>query len=149
MAYENHRRSRCPARRKSARTLSTDSFCEAVEAELAEMHPRALSLCDQARRALDIAIREECRDEKVNELVVLEVLPDPTIRRLRVWLGAPAGSQESDRIEFIERLLIARGFLRSRVAEAIHRKRTPELGFEVVIPFTGTCLTNSPSESED
>ena len=112
---------------------------------MALAHPRALSLCDQVRRALDVAIGGECRDERVNELVVLEVLPDPTIRRLRVWLGAPAGATEADRYEFMERLFVARGFLRSRVAAAIHRKRTPELGFEVVIPFDAA----GPREKND
>ncbi len=110
------------------------SFLEAVEAGLAEADPRALSLCSQAHRALETAIGMECRDENVNELVLLDVVPDPTVRRLRVWLGAPRGTSESERDEWMHRLMMARGFLRSRVAEAIHRKRTTELVFELVIP---------------
>ena len=135
MSNPNRTRNRGFAGRGRNRAPCTGNFLDAVEAELAQAHPRALSLCDQVRRALEVAIAGECRDERVNELVVLEVLPDPTIRRLRVWLGAPAGSTEPDRLELMQRLCVARGFLRSRVADAIHRKRTPELGFEVVIPF--------------
>ena len=125
--------------RRSARTgeacAPAANFLEAVEAELASAHPRALSLCQQARRALEAAFAEDCQDERMNDLTVLEVLPDPTIRRLRVWLGAPRGTHESERDEWMERLMHRRGFFRAQVASAIYRKRAPQLAFEVVIPF--------------
>ena len=35
------------------------------------------------------------------------------------------------------RLAAARGFLRARVAQAIHRKRTPELAFELLVRTRG------------
>lgn len=93
---------------------------------------RSLQLCAQARRALEFAIGAECRDEALTDLVVVDVMPDPTVRRLRVWLQGPAGMNEEDRGHRLSRLCAARGFLRAQVADAIHRKRTPELIFELL-----------------
>ena len=66
------------------------------------------------------------------DLVVADVVPDPTVRRLRVWLRGPAGLCEEERLRRLRRLAVARGFLRAAVAQAIHRKRTPELVFELL-----------------
>ena len=95
--------------------------------------PKSLSLCTQARHALEYAIGGECRDEALTGLEVVKVLPDPTVRRLRVWLCSPAEMDEHERRHVLRRLEAARGFLRSRVAAAIHRKRTPELVFELLM----------------
>lgn len=93
---------------------------------------KALQVCAQARRALELTIGAECRDDALKDLVVVDVLPDPTIRRLRVWLRGPNEMNEEDRAHRLLRLAAARGFLRVRVADAIHRKRTPELVFELL-----------------
>jgi ribosome-binding factor A len=90
------------------------------------------ALCAQVRRALDVALAAECRDAALIDLIVLEVWPDPTPRRLRVWVQGPAGMNAEDRERVLRRLAAAKGFLRSQVAEAIHRKRTPELAFELI-----------------
>ncbi len=71
---------------------------------------KSLQLCAQARRALEVAIGAECRDEALLDLVLVDVVPDPTVRGL----------------------VAARGFLRAQVAAAIHRKHTPELVFELI-----------------
>ena len=89
-------------------------------------------MCEQARRALELALAGECRDPALRDLVVLGVLPDPGPRRLRVWLGASPEIAEHDRSAVLERLRVARGFLRSEVAAAIRRKRVPELTFELL-----------------
>ncbi len=79
-----------------------------------------------------MAFAAECRDEALTDLVVADVVPDPTVRRLRVWLLGPADMGEEDRERRLRRLAAARGFLRAGVAQAIHRKRTPELVFELL-----------------
>jgi len=93
---------------------------------------KSRQLCEQARRALEFAIGVECKDEVLNGLAVLAVLPDPTIRRLRVWLLDPRGAEATEHADALRRLAAARGFLRAQVAAAIYRKRTPELAFELV-----------------
>jgi len=93
---------------------------------------RSLKLCAQAQRALEFALAGECRDASLHELSVVAVLPDPTARRLRVWLRGPADMSEEDRGRILRGLSSARGFLRAQVAARIHRKRTPELAFELL-----------------
>ena len=97
----------------------------------------SLRLCAQARHALEHAVAMECGDERVSELRVIDVTPDPSVRRLRVWLAAPADADEVRREAALERLEAARGFLRARVAESICRKRTPELVF-ALLPAAGS-----------
>lgn len=121
--------------RRAAPRPEIDSFVEAVEFGLAEAHPRALALCRQAHRALEAALAEPGPHIELETLTLLEVVPDPTIRRLRVWIGAPKGAKSNERDAWMEELFARRGFLRARVAEAIHRKRAPHLVFEVVFPF--------------
>lgn len=141
--------------RRGAPRPEIGSFVEAVEFGLAEAHPRALALCRQAHRALEAAFSElgpqiaqrtqeagthenaetESEKEGIETLTLLEVVPDPTIRRLRVWLGAPRSAKAIERDVWMEQLFLRRGFFRARVAEAIHRKRAPHLVFEVVFPF--------------
>ena len=53
---------------------------------------KTLMLCAQARRALEVAIGAECRDEAVQDLVVVEVMPDPTVRRRSIASGRPSSS---------------------------------------------------------
>ena len=126
-------------RRRRPRPPRTGDVCadgatplEAAFAAAEAVDPRSLAVCAQARRALEFALGGECRDEALSDLVVVEVLPDPTVRRLRVWLRGPSDMDEADRDHVLARLAAARGFLRAQVADAIHRKRTPELAFELL-----------------
>lgn len=118
--------SRTPGLRDEAQTHPEDLFAAA------SADRKSLSLCAQVRRAIELAIGVDCRDEVLIDLIVLDVWPDPTTRRLRVWLRGPAGMDAGERENILRRLAAARGFLRSQVAEAIHRKRTPELAFELL-----------------
>ena len=110
---------------------SRDPFEVASAAALA-IDPKSLSLCSQARRALEYALGGECHDEALYGLEVIEVLPDPTVRRLRVWLASRERWDEEERLYVLSRLTAARGFLRAQIAQSIHRKRTPELVFELL-----------------
>ncbi len=93
---------------------------------------KELALCHKVQHALESAIAAECKDEVLNELTVLSVEPEPTTRRLRVWLRRRAEMNANEREDVLTRLAAARGFLRAEVAAAIHRKRTPELVFELL-----------------
>jgi ribosome-binding factor A len=86
---------------------------------------KALQLCGQIARAL-----AECfptlGDDVLRNLRVEAVTPAPNSSRLLVTVSCPAGEAEAAR-----RLEQARGLLRTEVASAIHRKRTPDLVFRV------------------
>ena len=133
------RRRRAPACQRSL-SASHEGFIEVTEAVAEGADPKSSPLCAEARRALEFAFAAECRDEALAGLVVLSVTPDPTVRRLRVWLKGPQ-MEKDEREHVLVRLAAARGFLRSRVAAGIHRKRTPELSFEL--------LADAPDVLED
>jgi ribosome-binding factor A len=113
---------------RAERVASPGDYLTANEAN----DRKCLALCAQVRRALEGAIAADCRDEVLIELTVMDVWPDPTTRRLRVWLRGPEDMDERKREQVLARLCVARGFLRAQVAGAIHRKRTPELVFELL-----------------
>lgn len=121
-------RRRKPSRTGNPREQRGSRRGEAIAAS-PELDIKARKLCAQVERALSGAIEEECGDAALRELTVVSVTPEPTMRRLRVWVVGPPEQTAADEGLVLERLEAARGFLRVRVAEAIHRKRTPELAF--------------------
>ena len=96
-----------------------------------------LQLCRQAYRTLSLALTGGCGDEVLAALVVRAVLPAPDATRLLVCLEpAPGAADEGDTLDVADvlaRLERARPALRRDVAEALVRKRAPELEF-VVMP---------------
>lgn len=98
---------------------------------------KTAALCKQVRRVVSMALSGECGDPVLQSLIVDDVLPAPHAGRLlvRVVLRAPAGGAGEPMpsvIDVLERLGKVEGLLRMRVGEAIARKRTPELAFDVV-----------------
>lgn len=85
-------------------------------------------LCRQVERALSTALGDQ---PELLDLLVDQVLPWPNASRLLVAVRPAEPGAELDRLEVLERLDRSRGELRSVVASAICRKRTPELCFEV------------------
>ena len=90
-------------------------------------------LCSQVFRTLSCAFGE-LQDDVLRDLVVYSVTPAPDASRLLVCVYFPNPSPGMDAGEIVGRLERARGFLRSEVAGAINRKRTPELQFQLVVP---------------
>ena len=90
-----------------------------------------LQLCSQVARTLGEAFAA-CADEVLRDLHVVGVVPAAGGGRLLVTLAAnPAAPIRPD--DLVEQHLArARGLLRSEVASAINRRRTPELIFRVV-----------------
>jgi len=91
---------------------------------------RTASLCAQARRAIESALCG-CADERLDGLYVEDVSPAPNASRLLVVLR---GSSDIDAEEVRDALAGAEGLLRSEVAAAITRKRTPRLAFVLLRP---------------
>ena len=89
---------------------------------------RTASLCTQARRAIEIALCE-LGDARLDGLSVEGVSPDPNASRLLVLLRQWNDTEDD---EVRDALAGAEGLLRSEVAAAITRKRTPKLVFRLL-----------------
>jgi len=87
-------------------------------------------LCKQVERTL-ASVLPECKEELLRELSLLEVRAVAGTSRLEVVLVAP-GWRQDELAQIEEGLDRARAYLRAEVAQAIHRKRVPELSFAVI-----------------
>ena len=92
---------------------------------------KAYQLCGQVRDALGV-ILPGLADEVLQNLQVVSVEPAPHTGRLRVTVAVPSPADATDRTAAVERLGRAVGLIRREVAAAVHRRKAPELTFEVV-----------------
>lgn len=88
-----------------------------------------LQLCAQAARAIADALSTACNDPILRELIITRIEPAPDSGRLRVFAAAAPGSAPFTAQAALERLRAAKGILRAHVADAITRKRVPDLVF--------------------
>jgi ribosome-binding factor A len=95
---------------------------------------KAKQLCRQVADTLDLVLSGDCRDERLQALRVISVVPAPHSSRLLVTVSADLPSGMLDRQEILELLGQQTGRLRAEVAASIHRKRVPALVFQVVGP---------------
>ena len=92
---------------------------------------KTLQLCREAERTLGAVLAGECDDDVLRELTVLSVVPAPNAGRLLVTVALPAAANVPAE-EVLRRLLGVSGRLRSELAAAVSRRKTPELAFRVV-----------------
>jgi len=85
-------------------------------------------LCRQVQEALGYAL-PALEDDLLQDLWVVDVEPAPDASRLCAVVQAPRGA---DVEEVHARLSHASGLLRTEVAQAISRKRTPVITFRVL-----------------
>ena len=95
---------------------------------------KAKQLCRQVAETLDMVLSGECRDESLQSLHVLSVVPAPNASRLLVIARTDIPEAEFDRDAIMARLDAESSHLRAEVAGSIHRKRVPLLTFHVVGP---------------
>jgi ribosome-binding factor A len=91
---------------------------------------KALQLCRQVEHALGLFLGD-CGDVVLRDLLVQSVVPAPDSSRLLVTLSY-SGPEAVELSDVLTRLQGAHGLLRSEVAAAIHRRKTPDLTFRVV-----------------
>jgi ribosome-binding factor A len=91
---------------------------------------KALQLCGQVRDALGV-ILPGLADEVLRGLTVVSVEPAPHTGRLRVTVAVPSPADATDRTTAAEHLGRAAGLIRREVAASVHRRKAPELTFEV------------------
>jgi ribosome-binding factor A len=78
----------------------------------------------------------DCGDERLQALVVSAVEPAPDASRLLVTVGSSVPTPDVDRQAVLAALAAANGRLRAGVAEAVTRKRAPQLVFHFAAPFS-------------
>ena len=93
---------------------------------------KTMQLCAQVRRALDLALMGEVHDEVLQDLSVDSVEPTADDARLLVVFGAGEFAGAHEKGEVMARLDGMRSLLVEAVAEAISRRKVPEMAFEVV-----------------
>ena len=89
-------------------------------------------LCRQVAETLDLVLSGDCRDEILQSLQVVSVVPAPNSSRLLVTVVAGLPDAQLDRGLILNRLDKQSGRLRSEVAASINRKRAPMLVFNVL-----------------
>jgi ribosome-binding factor A len=100
--------------------------------ERAEKKPnrKVLQLCSEVSKTIGFTLAWETNDDLLSSLIVESVVPAPDSGRLLVSVSFQgAGAVQAE--EIMERLHHITGKLRAAVAAAIHRRRVPELTFQV------------------
>ena len=91
----------------------------------------AQQYCKAVHRALDGGLADVCGDDRLNSLSVQAVEPLPFGSKLLVIIAVPA--TDAATMKLLENTLQnAAGLLRSVIATAVQRRRTPHLTFRVV-----------------
>lgn len=121
-----------PSKRRGRRRRMPTPFAVDPLADDRGLDKRKLrQLCRQVERAVRCALADDCADDVLLDVVVHSVLPWPNASRLLVAVAPSAPEADIDRDRILTHLAAQRSALRAVVASAIHRKRTPELCFEV------------------
>ncbi len=89
---------------------------------------RDRQLCAEVRRCLDLVLPEIMIQSGISVCEVLSVNPAPDISRLMVVVGV-----DVEHLAVASQVLgLLKGRIRTDVAQAVHRKKAPDLSFEVV-----------------
>ena len=92
---------------------------------------RTQRLCSQVGETIDLVLAGEFGDQLLHNLRVVRVTPCPDISRLLVTIHSDVPPDTATPDEILGRLEKVTGRLRSEVANAITRKRTPQLVFQI------------------
>jgi len=92
---------------------------------------KTLRLCRQVQEALQIGLAADCGDELLQQVFIASVGPGADPSKLEVAVELPRDVSPADALARLEK---ARGLLRSLAAQAISRKKVPDLVFRLAIP---------------
>ncbi|APZ90884.1 hypothetical protein [Fuerstiella marisgermanici] len=96
---------------------------------------KALRLCKQVADTLSLVLSGEFSDEVLQSLEVFSVQPAPSSKRLLVVVKPHEDILDTTTpAEIVQKLDTVKSILRSEMAAAISRSKTPSLVFEVVWP---------------
>ncbi|MHC4512654.1 MAG: ribosome-binding factor A [Planctomycetota bacterium] len=88
-------------------------------------------LCAQVRRTLSHFLCLEARDQVLQSLLVESVQPAPDATHLAVVVSVPK-DLELPQEDILARLTKVKGVLRSELAQAVSRRKVPDLSFQLV-----------------
>ncbi len=91
---------------------------------------KALQLCEQVKTSLH-GIFAACADDVVRDLQILAVQPAPNTGRLLIAVAVTPTADAVSREAVVSHLHQVAGWVRSEVASAIHRRKAPELAWDV------------------
>ena len=94
---------------------------------------KTLQMCSQVQRTLDQVMSGELGDDRLRDLYVSQVVPAPDANCLMVSVSPLGFAKDFQPSVVLARLAECTGRLRSELARAINRKKTPELLFRVVL----------------
>ena len=97
-------------------------------------HRKSKQLCRQVQKTLELVFSGETRDELLGDLSIVSVTSSEDSSTLLVTVVADVRPEHFDRAQIEARLTEMSGWLRSEVAGAITRKRTPMLVFQLLGP---------------
>ena len=89
-------------------------------------------LCAQVQRTLSFVLENECCDDCLRGLTVEAVHPNPNAACLLVVLRPWQHEQPCDLKLVLRRLAQMKGYWRTEIGNTIHRKKTPDLVFQVL-----------------
>jgi hypothetical protein len=90
---------------------------------------KARQLCRQVAHTIDQVLSGEMDDDFLRDLGVMSVVPAPNSGRLLVTLAPRTAVEDFDPGDVEQRLVACEGRLRTAVAAAITRRKTPQLVF--------------------
>jgi ribosome-binding factor A len=93
---------------------------------------KALQMCGEIARTLSAVLAWESGDDLLRCVTVVSVEPAPDSTRVLVRVCIPQSADVLTPSQVLEGLHRLSGKLRTEVAGALHRKRVPELVFQVV-----------------
>ncbi len=91
-------------------------------------------LCSQVAQAISLTLGDST-DPRLHDLAVQSVMPAPDGSRLLVIVVPSEGAELDSLDDILGALEGARTWLRRQVAAEIHRKRAPDLIFQVLPPW--------------
>ena len=110
---------------------------------------KSKQLCRQVQKTLDLVFSGETRDELLGDLRIVSVTSSEDSSALLVTVVADVPPDCFDRTQIEARLAKLSGRLRSEVAGAITRKRTPLLIFYLLAPHsTVPAAPELPDDAE-
>jgi ribosome-binding factor A len=112
-----------------------------------KVNRKALQLCRQVAETLEQVLSGETGEDVLAGLHVSSVVPAPDSSRLLVTLVAATDDGRFDLRAVEKKLADSRGRLRSAVAMAITRRKTPVLAFEVIGPESAAHGSVSEGQS--
>jgi ribosome-binding factor A len=92
---------------------------------------KAQQLCKQVERAAALTLASECESDALAGASVVSVEPAPDAGRLRIVVCLASGASPEGMAEARAALAASRLAVRAEVARSIHRKRVPEIVFEL------------------